>query len=66
MQQQGLALLQLINSPQHNRLLRLSYPKNDGPRAQFLVNRLDAVESLSRDFEFTIVRIATTANWSTK
>jgi type VI secretion system secreted protein VgrG len=54
MQQHGLALHELIHSPQHNRILRLAYPNSDGPREQFLVNRLDAVESISRDFEFTI------------
>lgn len=54
MEQHGRLLHELIHAPQHNRILRLSYPKSDGPREQFLVNRLDAVEALSRDFEFTI------------
>jgi type VI secretion system secreted protein VgrG len=51
---QGQQLFDLIHSPRHNRILRLAYPRNDGPREQFLVNRLDAVESLSRSFEFTV------------
>jgi type VI secretion system secreted protein VgrG len=66
MEQQGLALLQLINSPQHNRILRLSYPKKDGPRAQFLVNSLEAVESMSRDFEFTVELLSTDENVALK
>ncbi|WP_442783153.1 type VI secretion system Vgr family protein [Collimonas fungivorans] len=44
----------LIQGRQHNRILRLSFPHGDGPQAQLLVNKLDAVESLSRDFEFKI------------
>ncbi len=39
---------------QHNRLLRLSFPHEDGPDAMMLVNRLDAYEGLSRDFHFTV------------
>lgn len=44
----------LIYGRQTNRILRLSFPNNDAPSAQFLVNRLDAVEGLSKDFEFTV------------
>jgi hypothetical protein len=44
----------LIYGRQTNRILRLSFPNNDPPAAQFLVNKLDAVESVSRDFEFTV------------
>jgi type VI secretion system secreted protein VgrG len=44
----------LIYGRQYNRILRLSFPNNDAPASQFLVNKLDAVESLSRDFEFTV------------
>lgn len=47
-------LRDLINGPQHNRILRLSFPRNDGPAAQLLANQLDAYESLSRNFEFTV------------
>ncbi|WBS02111.1 type VI secretion system tip protein TssI/VgrG [Pseudoduganella sp. SL102] len=39
---------------QHNRLLRLSFPNSDGPAAVLLANRLDARESLSRDFRFVV------------
>jgi type VI secretion system secreted protein VgrG len=44
----------LIQGRQNSRILRLSFPHNDGPQAQLLVNKLDAAESLSRDFEFSI------------
>jgi type VI secretion system secreted protein VgrG len=43
-----------VSGLQHNRILRLSFPHNDGPCAQMLVNQLDAFEGLSRDFEFTV------------
>ena len=39
---------------QHNRILRLSFPKEDGPGAVLLVNSIDAVEGLSRPFEYTV------------
>jgi len=54
MEKQALLVQDLIRFPEHNRMLRLAYPRDDGPPEQFLVNRLDAVESMSRDFEFTI------------
>ena len=44
----------LIYGRQYNRILRLAFPNNDAPASQFLVNKLDAVESLSKDFEFTV------------
>ena len=44
----------LINARQHNRILRLSFPNNDGPACELVVNRLSAVEGLSRDFQFTL------------
>ena len=39
---------------QNNRLLRLSFPHEDGPAALMVANRLDATESLSRDFRFVV------------
>ncbi|MES2739952.1 MAG: type VI secretion system tip protein TssI/VgrG [Pseudomonadota bacterium] len=48
------ALRALGASRQNNRLLRLQFPNQDGPAALMLANRLDAVESLSRDFHFTV------------
>ncbi|MDN4052315.1 type VI secretion system Vgr family protein [Massilia sp. YIM B02763] len=44
----------LVYGRQYNRILRLSFPDNDAPAAQFVVNKIDATESLSRDFEFTV------------
>jgi type VI secretion system secreted protein VgrG len=39
---------------QNTRLLRLSFPRNDGPRAVLVVNRFEGTEYLSRDFEFKL------------
>jgi type VI secretion system secreted protein VgrG len=48
------SLKDLISARQNNRILRLSFPNNDGPRCEFVVEKLDAFESMSRDFEFNI------------
>ena len=48
------------------RRLRLSFPRNDGPSAQILVNQLNAFEGMSRDFEFTIEIISDNANLELK
>lgn len=48
------SLKDLISARQNNRILRLSFPNNDGPRCEFVVEKLDAFEGMSRDFEFTI------------
>lgn len=58
--------LQSGGSRQHNRILRLSFPHDDGPEAQLLVNRLDAVESLSRDFSFTVDLLSDTPDLALK
>jgi type VI secretion system secreted protein VgrG len=47
-------LSKLIADRQHNRILRISFPNNDGPACQLLVNELRARESVSRDFEYTV------------
>lgn len=44
----------LMYGRQYNRILRLSFPNNDAPSAQLLVNKIDAAESLSKDFVFTV------------
>lgn len=46
----------LINDQrQARRILKLSFPQNDGPAATLLVaNKLDAHEALSRDFRYTV------------
>lgn len=48
------AIHDLVYGRQYNRILRLSFPDNDAPTAQFVVNKIDARERLSRDFEFTV------------
>jgi type VI secretion system secreted protein VgrG len=48
----GIELLSKLR--QHNRLLRLTFPNDDGPAALMLANRLDASEGLSRDFRFEV------------
>ena len=45
-------LQSLLEAHQHARLLRLSFPKKDGPQARLMVNRFEGTEYLSRDFEF--------------
>ncbi len=44
----------LIRTHQNNRILRLSFPHNDAPACDLLVNKLEGYESISRGFEFTI------------
>ena len=44
----------LLNDPQHRRILRLSFPHDDGPQATLLAQQLDASEHLSRDFAYTV------------
>lgn len=58
----SVSIQDLIGGKQYNRTLRLSFPHNDAPAAQFLVNKLDASESLSKDFEFTVELLSNDAN----
>lgn len=44
----------LLEAHQSTRLLRLSFPKNDGPQARLMVNRFHCTEHLSADFEFKV------------
>jgi len=48
------ALQSLLEAHQNTRLLRLSFPRNDGPSARLMVNRFEGAEYLSRDFEFKV------------
>jgi len=48
------SLKELLQDRQHARILRLAFPFDDGPKSELLVNKLDATEGLSRDFEFTV------------
>lgn len=45
---------QLIALRQHKRLLRLSFPNEDGPASMLLVNSIEADEELSRPFSFQV------------
>jgi type VI secretion system secreted protein VgrG len=56
----------LVYSRQYNRILRLSFPNNDAPAAQLVVNKIDATESLSRDFEFTVELLSDEASVALK
>ena len=44
----------LMYGRQYHRILRLSFPNNDAPAPQLLVNKIDATEGLSKDFEYTV------------
>ncbi|MFC0252737.1 type VI secretion system Vgr family protein [Massilia consociata] len=44
----------LLEDYRSTRLLRLSFPGNDGPHAMLVVNRFEGTEYLSRDFEFKV------------
>lgn len=59
-------LRDIIAARQNNRILRLSFPNNDGPKCEFVVESLDANEGLSRDFEFTIEILSDNAKLSLK
>lgn len=52
------SLQDLMNGRQHNRVLRMSFPNEDGPQAMLLPDGLRAKEALSRDFEFTVQLLA--------
>ncbi|WP_317201273.1 type VI secretion system Vgr family protein [Janthinobacterium sp.] len=60
------SLRQIIGERQHNRILRLSFPHNDGPACQLLVNQLDAFEGMSRDFAFTVELLSDDATLALK
>lgn len=48
------AFAALLSDPQGKRLLRMEFPRKDGPKAAMLANTLDAVEEVSRDFTYTV------------
>jgi type VI secretion system secreted protein VgrG len=50
----GALLSGLVPDIQHNRLLRMNFPKNDGPAATLLPNRLAGHETISRGFRFEV------------
>ena len=47
-------LKDIATSRQHARLFYLEFPDDDGPDAILLANKFDAIESLSKDFTYTI------------
>jgi type VI secretion system secreted protein VgrG len=60
------SLAGLLLDRQHNRILRLSFPHNDAPVSGFMVHKLDAIESLSRDFVFTVELLSEDASLALK
>jgi type VI secretion system secreted protein VgrG len=58
----GRRLHDLILDRQHNRILRLFFPREDAPDALFLVNKLDATETMSKDFDFTVELLSDNAD----
>jgi len=56
----------LIYDRQHARILRLSFPNGDGPAPPLLVNKIEAKESLSKDFVFTVELLSDDSNIALK
>ncbi|MCW7540675.1 type VI secretion system tip protein VgrG [Aquabacterium sp. A7-Y] len=56
------SLAALIGGRQHARLLRLTFPNDDAPSAELLAERLQAVESLSRNYRYTVELLSDSAN----
>jgi type VI secretion system secreted protein VgrG len=53
----------LAGASQHDRLLRLDFPRNDGPAgAILLANAFEGDECLSRDFRYTVEVLSNDAN----
>ena len=50
----GAALSVFSHDAQHDRLMRLEFPRNDGPDAILLPNRMTAHEEISRCFRFEV------------
>jgi hypothetical protein len=60
------AFAAMLSDPQGKRLLRMEFPRQDGPKATLLANTLDAVEELSRDFTYTVEVLSNDATISLK
>jgi len=60
----GAALSAFGLDAQHNRLLRLEFPRNDGPDRILLLNRLKAHEEVSRCFRFELELLSDDAHIS--
>lgn len=50
----GAALSAFSLGAQHDRLMRLDFPRGDGPEATLLPNRMTAHEEVSRCFRFDV------------
>ena len=50
----GAALSVFSHDAQHDRLMRLDFPRGDGPEAILLPNRMTAREEVSRCFRFEV------------
>ncbi|MES2017396.1 MAG: type VI secretion system tip protein VgrG [Pseudomonadota bacterium] len=59
-------LQDILRARQHNRILRLAFPNDDGPACELVVNKLHAIESVSRDFEFTLELLSDKATLALK
>ena len=60
------SLEKLLVDCQHARILRLTFPNGDDPASKLLVNKLDADEGLSRDFEFNVELLSDDASLQLK
>jgi type VI secretion system secreted protein VgrG len=47
-------LAELVKARQHQRILRLNFPNNDGPPCEFVAEKLEACEGMARDFLYTV------------
>lgn len=59
-------LADLVTARQHQRILRLSFPNDDGPPCEFVVDRLDAWEGMARDFTYTVAILSDKPNIALK
>lgn len=60
------ALNAFADGQQHNRILRLRFPNDDGPDATIIPNSLDAHEGLSRDFHLNLQVVSDNARIALK
>ncbi|MEN9864633.1 MAG: hypothetical protein RL748_223, partial [Pseudomonadota bacterium] len=51
-------IVSLINQGSAKRLLKLYFPRDDGPSSGLLVNELHAVERVSADFIYTVTLLS--------
>lgn len=61
------SILNKLISAQHNRILRMDFPRNDGPAGiQMLANQLSATERVSKDFEYIVEVLSDNAHLELK